>query len=93
MPIELSRFVGSSSDDRICELYFLDKIGDAYHYLLECTYFSDARGIYLPRNLLARPNTDTFRKVMCPFDTQDIFKVAKYCKIVLKTFQDIFRNI
>ena len=42
MPIEWSRFVGMSKDDTICELCFLDKIGDKYHYLLECTYFSDA---------------------------------------------------
>ena len=93
MPIEWSRFVGTSRDDRICELCFRDKIGDEYHYLLECTYFSDARRVYLPKNLLARPNTDTFRQVMCPADTQDLFQVVKYCKIVLKTFQEIFRNI
>ena len=93
MPTEWGRCVGTSRDDRICELCFPDKICDEYHYLLECIYFSDARRVYLPRNLLARPNTDTFWKVMCPLDTQDLFKVAKYCKIELKTFQEIFTNI
>ena len=93
MPIEMGRFVGTLRDDRICELCFLDKIGDEFHYMLECTYFSDARGVYLPGNLLAAPNTDAFRSMMCPVDTQDLFKVAKYCKIVLKTFQEIYRNI
>ena len=73
MPIEWGRFLGTSRDDRICELCFHNKIGDEYHYLLECSYFSDARRVYLPRNLLAIPNTD--------------------CKIVLKKFQVIFRNI
>ena len=75
----------------ICELCFHNKIGDEYHYLIECSYFSDARRVYLPRNLLARPNT--FRRLMCSGDTQELFKIAKYCKIVLKTFQEIFRNI
>ena len=93
MPIEWGRFLGTSRDDRICELCFHNKIGDEYHYLLECSYFSDARRVYLPRNLLARPNTDTFRRLMCSSDTQELFKIAKYCKIVLKTFQVIFRNI
>ena len=32
MPIEWGIFVGASRDDRICELRFLDKIGDEYHY-------------------------------------------------------------
>ena len=48
--------------------------------MLECTYFSDARGVHLPGNLLAAPNTDAFRSIMCPVDTQDLFKLAKYCK-------------
>ena len=69
---------------------FSGQIGDEYHYLLECMYFSDARRVYLPRNLLARASSDTFRQVMCAADTQDLFKVAKYCKIVLKTFREIF---
>ena len=30
---------------------------------------------------------------MCSSDTQELFKIAEYCKIVLKTFQEIFRNI
>ena len=93
MPIEWGRFLGTSREDRICELCFQNKIGDEYHYLLECSYFSNARRVYLPRNLLARPNTDTFRRLMCSSDTQELFKIAKYCKIVLKTFQVIFRNI
>ena len=90
MPIEWGVFVGTSTGDRICELCFLDKVGDEYHYLLECTHLSDVKRCYLPRNLLARPITDTFRKVMYPVDTQDLFKVVKYCNIVLKTFQEIF---
>ena len=90
MPIERGRFHGTSRDDRICELNFHNKIGDEYHYLLECSYFSDARRVYLPMNLIARPNTNTF---MCSSDTQELFKIAKYCKIVLKIFKEIFRNI
>ena len=73
----------SSRDDRICELCFHNKIGDEYHYLLECSYFSDARRVYLPRNLLARRNTDTYRRLMCSSDTKELFKITKYCKIVL----------
>ena len=65
----MGRFVGTLRDDRICELCFLDKIGDELYYMLECTYFSDARGVYLPGNSLAAPNTDACRSIMCPIDT------------------------
>ena len=46
--------------------------------MIECTYFIDARRVYLPGNFLAIPNTDTFRSIMCQFDIEDSFKVAKY---------------
>ena len=58
MTIEWGRFVGTSRDDRNCELCSLDKIGDEYYYLLECTYISDSRegficqGIYLLDQIL-----------------------------------------
>ena len=87
MPIEWGRFLGTSMDDRICELCFHNKIGDKYHYLIECSYFSDARRVYLPRNLFARPNTDTFRRLMCSSDTQELFKIAKYCKKCFRHFR------
>ena len=60
---------------------FLNKIGDEFHHLLECSYFEDAIRVYLPRNLLTRPNVDTFRSMMCPEDTQRRFKVAQFCKV------------
>ena len=37
MPIEWGRFLGTSRDDRICELCFNNKFGDEYHYLIECS--------------------------------------------------------
>ena len=80
-------------NDRICELCFLNKIGDDFHYLLECSYFEDAKRVYLTRNLHARPNVDTVRRIICPKDTQRLFKVVKFCKVILKMFKEIFRNI
>ena len=38
LSIEQGRFWGVARDDRICELCFLDKLRDEYHYILECTY-------------------------------------------------------
>ena len=32
-PIEWGRFLGTARDDRICKLCFLNKLGDAYHYV------------------------------------------------------------
>ena len=55
LPIELGRFWGSERDDRICELCRLDKLGDEYHYLFECSYFEEQRRMFLPRGLPRQP--------------------------------------
>ena len=80
-------------DGRISELCSFHKIGDESHYILECTYFDDARNDYLPRNLISRPNVNVFHNIMNSSDTQIVFKVAEYCKIILKTVHEIFRKI
>ena len=64
MPIEWGRFVGTLRDDRICETCFLNKTGNEFHYLLECSYFKDARMVHLTRNLLATPTLIHFG-VLC----------------------------
>ena len=56
MPIEWDRYLGTQRDDRICEFCGIHKIGDEFHYMLECTYFNDTRKVYLPRNLIVRVN-------------------------------------
>ena len=94
-PIEWGRYLGIERDDRVCELCRLHRLGDEYHYVLECTYFDDLREKYLPRDLFTAPNTVKFQKVMSSGETDAelLFKIAKYCKVVLKTFREIFRNI
>ena len=94
-PIEWGRYLGIERDDRVCELCRLHRLGDEYHYVLECTYFDDLREKYLPRDLFTAPNTVKLQKVMSSGenDTELLFKIAKYCKVVLKTFREIFLNI
>ena len=74
MPIEWGRYLGTQRDDRICELCRLHKIGDEFHYMLECTYFDDTRNVYLPRGLTSRPNVNVFHDIMNSRDTQTILK-------------------
>ena len=64
LPIEIERFWGFERDDRICELCRLNKLGDEYHYLFECTYFEALRRVYHPRDLSRRPNTVFFLNVV-----------------------------
>ena len=93
LPIEQGRFWGVERDDRICESCFLNKMGDEYHYILECSYFDCQRRQHIPRDLSSNHNTFKFDKLMNTNDTHTLFKLAKFCKDILNTFKEIYKNI
>lgn len=63
-----------------CELCRFYRLGDEYHYVVECNYFDDLREIYLPRVLFFAPNTVTFQMNSSKIDTElkDIEKSHAY---------------
>ena len=93
LPIEQGRFWGVARDDRICELCFLDKLGDEYHYILEFTYFVCQRKRHLSRDLLSKHNTYKFEKLLNTCDIHTLFKLSKFCKDILNTFKEIHKVI
>ena len=46
-PIETGRWLNIERNERNCTLCNLNKLGDEYHYLLECPFFSNDRRINL----------------------------------------------
>ena len=93
LPIELGRFWGVERDDRNCELCRVNRLGDEYHYLFECSYFDEQRRLCLPRGLPRHPSTVIFGKVMNNKGIQVLFKLSKFCKDILATFKVIHSNI
>ena len=81
--IEQGRCWGVERDDRICELCFLDKLGDEYHYILECIYFDCQGKHYLSKDLLSKHNTFQFERLMNACDIRTLFKLARFCKDTL----------
>ncbi|XP_071139805.1 uncharacterized protein [Mytilus edulis] len=83
LPIEQGRFWGVERDDRICDLCNLCEIGDEFHYLFKCTFFSNERKRLLPCNVYKKPNAIKYCELFCSDDYNLIVKLAKFCKIVL----------
>ena len=48
LPIETGRWRGTDHNLRKCNLCYLNLVGDEFHYLLECPFFSDERKTFLP---------------------------------------------
>ena len=56
LPCVAGRYVNIPRSERKCNLCDLNAIGDEFHYLFECTYFSDDRAKYISRYYVIRPN-------------------------------------
>ena len=66
-------------DDRICTLCNAGLIGDEFHYLLECTYFNDARMNFLGENYCVRPNTMKYKNLM---STKNVPVLRNLCQLI-----------
>ena len=88
--LSMADFGGVERDERTCELCFLNKLGDEFHYLFECSYFEDQRRMYIPRVLSRHPNTFKFRIFMNNKALPLLFKLGKFCKEILSPFKVIY---
>jgi hypothetical protein len=84
LPVEQGRFWGFDRDDRICDLICnSSELRDEFHYLLQCSYFSNESCKMLPYDVYTRPNTDKFKDFLCTDDYITLVKLARFCKIIL----------
>ena len=93
LPVEHGRFCVVDRDDTICELCFSNRLGDEYHYLLECSYFVDQQKAYLPKDLVRCPNAIGFGEIMNTKDLPTLFKLSKLCKEILSIFKVIYKHV
>ena len=80
LPIEKGRFWGVDRDDRICDLCDNGNLGDEFHYLFECSFFWSERK---PNKFIVNPNSIKYFDLFNSDDQNIIFRLAKFCKIVL----------
>jgi hypothetical protein len=55
LPIETGRFFNIDRSERYCNLCNVNELGDEFHYLFKCTFFSNVRANCLPRNRCNNP--------------------------------------
>ena len=58
--------------------------------MFECSYFEDQRRMYLPRDLSRHSNTVSFKTLLNTKDLPALFKLGKFCKDTLSTFEVIY---
>lgn len=83
LPIETGRWSGKPLNERLCGIC-KNKIGDEYHYLMECDYFKDQRKLYLKQYFTKRPNTHKLNSLMNSSNQKTIRNLSTFVEIIMK---------
>ena len=57
LPIITGRYTKQVKADRKCKVCSSDSIGDEFHYIFECDYFTESREKYIKKHFILTPNT------------------------------------
>ena len=82
LPIVVGRYSSTPREERKCTLCHLNKIGDEYHFLLECNNerLQDYRELYIPFYYRNRPTMQKFLDLMCTENLTLLKNVSVYLK-------------
>ena len=67
--------------------YVIKMLGDEFHYLFNCEFFSRNRVKFLPLWSYQCPNTIKFEKLMISDDRTVLTKLALFIRIILAKFK------
>jgi len=86
LPIQTGRIHSILRNERICQRCNLNLIGDEYHYLFECPFFTLQRNSYIKKYFLIRPNAIKYNQL---FNNENM-KVLENLVIFLKAIMQAF---
>lgn len=82
-PVETGRWRSIPFDERKCHLCEMD-IGDEFHYLLVCSYFTQERQKYLKPYYYTRPNTLKLEQLINTKNVKSLRNLCKFIDIIQK---------
>ena len=83
LPIELGIYNNVPRENRYCTKCQGNILGDEYHYLLECSHFSNDRKGYLKKIYLKHPSTLKLEELMHSRGSQ-LVNLCKFISIIVK---------
>ena len=88
LPIVTGRYEGTPIDDRICPLCDTNEIGDEFHYLYKCSYFTDLRSRCLKRRYYTRPNMEKTEQLFNVTNKKEVLNLAKLIYQIIQHFKN-----
>ena len=86
LSVETGRWQGKPLGERFCTLCNNCKIGDEFHYILECDTIQNIRKYFLCNNYCQRPNVIKFTELM---STHNETILKKICMFIVKIYDAV----
>ena len=80
LPIEKGRYRSLPREERKCTFCDSDKIGDEFHFLLECTKSNDICTKYLPKYYWVRPIFLKYSQLLSTLSKKKMLNLGKFIK-------------
>lgn len=80
LPIEKGRYNNLPREDRKCNLCNSEKIGDEFHFLLECPLLNEIRTKYISKYYFTKPNLFKYSQLLSSQNTSKVLKLGKFIK-------------
>lgn len=87
LPVEKGRYINLHREQRTCILCHSDRIGDEFHFLLECTSLSELRAKYIPKYYITHPNFFKFSQLLSIKNKTKLLNLSKFTKEGLSLFK------
>ena len=84
LPIETGRWRNIDRENRYCNLCNCQKLGDEYHYVLECSSLNDKRKQLLPKYFMTRHNVVKFFELLSTKKQSLLRKLCIFIKHINK---------
>ena len=86
LPVETGRWDDIPLNERKCKICTIDDIGDEYHYLFTCDYFTSDRKLYLKPYFYVKPNIRKYRELFTSTNETTLIKLSKFVAIIMEKF-------
>jgi len=88
LPIITGRYENIDRQDRLCTKCQEGKVGSEYHYLLECSFFTQERENFIGEEFTIDPESNTMKELLNSKDETVLQNLAKFVRIIMLHFHD-----
>ena len=82
--IETGRYVGTNRNERNCIFCDLGVIEDEFHFILQCSRYTDLRKKYIKKYYWSRPSTFKLIELLSGENTKQLCNLGKFIHFSFK---------